>query len=61
MMLPYAQDTLVKVKSSLEALRSPAWEQVLKHHTGIMHLEILDMSLDFTPCDDALQPLLSSR
>ncbi|XP_018012527.2 uncharacterized protein LOC108669644 [Hyalella azteca] len=60
LMLHYAQDTLVKVKASLEALRSPAWEQALKHHTGIMQLEILDMSLDFTPCDDVLQPLLSS-
>ncbi|XP_018008864.1 uncharacterized protein LOC108666490 [Hyalella azteca] len=60
LMLPYAEDTLVKVKASLEALRSPAWKQVLKHHTGGIHLKILDTSPDFTPCDDVLQPLICS-
>ncbi|XP_018016592.1 uncharacterized protein LOC108673301 [Hyalella azteca] len=60
LMLPYAQDTLVKVKASLEALRSPAWKQVLKHHTGRIHLKILDKRPDFTPCDDVLQPLICS-
>ncbi|XP_018020573.2 uncharacterized protein LOC108676923 [Hyalella azteca] len=61
LMLPHAQDTTVMVKASLEALRAPGWQEVVRYHHGELRLRLPLMSPGFQPCDDLLESLLGSR
>ncbi|XP_047737546.1 uncharacterized protein LOC108668288 [Hyalella azteca] len=63
LMLTHAPNATVKVNTSPAALSTPAWREIVQHHSPggrVLHLDLLNLSLEFQPCDDVLLPLMGS-
>ncbi|XP_047741526.1 uncharacterized protein LOC125179533 [Hyalella azteca] len=61
LMLPQDEDLAVTVQASPEVLRTPAWQQITRHHRGDLRLRLPVIDSEFLPCDDLLQQLVGSR